>query len=450
MTLLDTFTTTDHISSRAEIAGERDHETSRQLAGMGPICLFLCRLTVLLSPLMLLGTWLDAPWSVPRVLFLVPALGALLLAPREAVLRIQVSLSATVLLVWMALSYLWTIDEGETLLGIRQEIVPLLSLILVAGLLPVDETIRWWVRGMKVMLLLSVVAVVYEWSDAVAIVDGETQHGWTGWYYSKNEFGRGAVIALLTFMVLDKTSTSRWAAIALSAVFIVGSSSATALAAALVVVALVFWAQRYRQVGEDWSGTFLSVSIFLGVCGIIATYLAVEFVVTSLGRDITFTNRTAIWTASLDYLEREPWLGYGFGGLWDPDNQPTQQIWDQIGFAAANAHSGPLGVAVDVGLPGLALWFVLWLSTFTASLRLLRSHVFAVWAFAFLLIQLLVGVVEPVFLNDWLAPLLLSRILLSKISLDERRRKNDRDTMVDQITSSLDLDASWDRATLRH
>ncbi len=327
--------------------------------------------------------------------------------------------------------------------------MPLISLILVAGLLPVEETIRWWVRGSKLMLALTAVAVLSEWGEVSLDPDGEVQAGWTGWYFSKNEFGRGAVIALLTFVVLDKTRTSRWVATAAAVLFVVGSSSATALAAALVILALVFWAQRYRQVGDEWSGMFLFLSVFLGLCGVVATYLAVEVVVNALGRDLTFTNRTSIWAPSLDYVEREPWFGYGFGGLWDPDNRPTQELWDQIGFAAANAHSGPLGVALDVGLPGLAVWFVLWLSTFTAALRLLRTHVFAVWAFAFLLIQLLVGVVEPVFLSDWLAPLLLARILLSKIALSEHRRRNDRDSLVDEITSNLDLDRSFERATLR-
>lgn len=408
---------------------------------MGPMCLALCRLVLVLSPMMLLGTLLDTPFPLPpRLLFVLPAIGAVLLAPKEAVLRIQVSLPFALLVMWLGMSALWTIDFAETFLTLHAELAPLFALVLVAGLLPVDETVRWWVRGTKLQLFVMIFATAQGLTEPPPVVDGRVLAGWDGWYFSKNEYGRATTLAFLTIFVLDR-SPSKWLWLVLASVFIGGSSSATALAAALVAIGLVFWANRYRSVGDTWGGTYLFASIVSGLGGIVGVYFFVELIVQALGRDITFSNRTAIWTASLDFIEREPWLGYGYGAIWHPENAQTQEIWSDIGFAAANAHSGPLGVALDVGLPGLTIWFLLWLSTFGAALRLLQTSLVAVWAFAFLLIQLMVGFVEPVFLYDWLTPLILARILLAKLALDERRRRSDRDVLVDRVLETIDLDA---------
>lgn len=395
-------------------------------------------------PTVLVGGALASGFRVPATLFILPPLGAMLLAPRAAVLRIQVSVSAFVLVVWLCMSYLWTIEQFETLFALREEIPPLIGLVIVIGLLPVDETIRWFVRGMKLLVLVSVIALIVDADSRTSVVDSEIVAGWASWFESKNQMGRGAALALLTFLTLDKTPVSRWVAIAATSVLIVGSSSAAALAASIILVGLILWVQQYRAVGQDWSANFVLASIVGGICAIVGVYLSAELVVSALGRDLSFTGRTDIWGASLDWFAREPWLGYGYKALFNPASDESRLIWREIGFEAANAHNGPLDLALGIGIPGLAAFYVLYVSTVVASLRLLRTHVIATWVFVFLVLQLLIGVVEPVYLGDWLPPLVFARTMLLKVHQEEHLRQAERATWLDSLGQSIDLDAGWD------
>ena len=342
------------------------------------------------------------------------------------------------------MSYLWTIESFETLFALREEIPPLIGLIIVVGILPVEETIRWFVRGMKLLVLISVIALIVDVDSRTSVIDGQIVAGWGSWFQSKNQLGRAAVLALLTFLVLDRTRVSRWVAIAAGSVLIVGLSSAAALAASLMVVGLLVWLQRYRAFGHDWSANFVLASIVGGICAVVGVYLSAEFVVTALGRDLTFTGRTSIWSASLDWFEREPWVGHGYKALFNPASDESRLIWSEIGFEAANAHNGPLDLVLGIGVPRLAAFYVLYVSTVVASLRSLRMHDLATWAFVFLALQLLIGVVEPVYLGDWLPPPVFARTMLSKVRQEERLREAERLVWLESLGQSIDLNAGWD------
>jgi exopolysaccharide production protein ExoQ len=416
--------------------------TQAQLDDMGPLSIFGCRVFLLIAPLALLGALVEVR-PVPRVLYVLPALGAAVIAPRKVLLRIQVSLSLFLLMGWASLSYLWTIDETNTLHQLREEFAPIIGVVLVAGMLPIDETIKWFVRGMKIVLAVSAVVLLVEPATRVSVSDSGVEQAWAAWFGSKNQFGRSAVLGLLTLLVWDKTVWSRRLWLVVSLIFVVGSSSAAALASAIAIVGLVFWVRRYQAVGQRWSGSFALASLAAGLAALVAMFISAAWVVSALGRDLTFTGRTRIWTATLEAIEREPLLGYGFGGgLFDGLSQESRAVWRDIGFNAANAHSGPLQVATNIGLIGLVLFFFLYLSTMTAALRHLRTSTVATWVFVFLVVQLLVGVVEPVFMNDWLGPLVLGWVLLAKTGVEERRKRDSRQLEADMADLNIELDLS--------
>lgn len=423
---------------------ELDDEARIQLQDLGWVSLLLCRITLLLTPMALFGAIQDTPTRIPLTLFLGPALGALVMAPRSAILRIQVSVAAFVFLTWIGLSYLWSVAPNETLFTVREQFSPLVGVIIVIGLLPVNETIRWFVRGMKLMVAITVIPLVIDADTRTGIQDGEEIAGWAAWFQSKNQFGRSAVLAFMTFVALDHTKVSRWFAIGVTVVFVIFSSSAAALASSIIFLGLYWWTQRYRSIGAQWSATFAVTSIFAGICTIIATYVAAEFLVNALGRDLTFTGRTRIWEASFDWLEREPLLGYGYKAIFNPIAPEARQIWSDIGFQAANAHNGPLDLALSAGIPALFLFMVLYVSTFAAALRHLRDHPIAAWVFSFLILQQIVGIAEPVFTDDWLGPLVIGRTILLKVGHDKKQRELARDKWADDLAESVDLDAAWE------
>jgi exopolysaccharide production protein ExoQ len=63
----------------------------------------------------------------------------------------------------------------------------------------------------------------------------------------------------------------------------------------------------------------------------------------------------------LDALEKQPILGYGVQGFWQPwrgEENPAGHIIAARGFIPPNGHNGFLDLALEVGYTGLALFLL--------------------------------------------------------------------------------------------
>jgi len=383
--------------------------------------LFGARLYLLIAPSIMLGALLGT--SIPaNVVFLMPALGVLLVAPRQRFMRLPVPAAIIVLLGWMMLSYLWSIDKTETLFSLREDLAPILGLIIVIGLLPVDESVKWFVRGIKAMLVVSLIVLILYPETRTSFLQGTESDAWSAWFRSKNQLGRSALVAYMVLLLLDKTRVSRLIGIAAALILVVGSSSATAVAGVLFVTGAWVWGRQFRRVGQHSSITYLLTSIAGGITAIMAAFVSAAWLVSLLGRDLSFSGRSELWAPSMEFVAEKPWLGYGYRSLFASETPESLELWREIGFRAAHSHNGPIEVALGLGVIGLVLFFVVYLSTFASALRYLRTHEVALFAITFLLLQLVVAVVEPVFDRDWFTVVVLIRMLLFRIQSDERHK----------------------------
>ena len=87
-------------------------------------------------------------------------------------------------------------------------------------------------------------------------------------------------------------------------------------------------------------GLFLLLEFSLGVT---------EFVVTALGRDMTFTDRVPLWKNLLDWGFEKPFLGYGYETFWT-----GERLILIPGFQ--EAHNGYLELFLDGGMLALLLF----------------------------------------------------------------------------------------------
>jgi len=94
----------------------------------------------------------------------------------------------------------------------------------------------------------------------------------------------------------------------------------------------------------------------------------VEIAVTSLGRDMTFTDRTYIWNDLLD-MHTNPLLGVGYDRFWLGDRLDTFVAKHQV----YEAHNGYLEVYLELGFVGLTLMGALVISVFFKAKRSLTS-----------------------------------------------------------------------------
>jgi len=156
-----------------------------------------------------------------------------------------------------------------------------------------------------------------------------------------------------------------------------------------------------------------------------AAFVSAAWLVSLLGRDLSFSGRSGLWSPSMEFVVEKPWLGYGYRSLFASESPESLELWREIGFRAAHSHNGPIEVALGLGVIGLALFFVVYLSTLASALRYLKSHDVALFAVTFLLLQLVVAIVEPVFDRDWFTVVVVIRMLLFRIQSDERHKLSD-------------------------
>jgi exopolysaccharide production protein ExoQ len=206
-----------------------------------------------------------------------------------------------------------------------------------------------------------------------ATVTGEYYtHAWRGAFTDKNELGMacGEAIMLAVYAWRGRYGP-RWlsgATLAAYLVLLYGSESKTpivfmmaALYAALIVLAL----RRCSAAGLITGYALLVTGI------VVSAVLAMTWqdVLLALGRDPTFTNRTRIWQLVLEYIDRRPWFGYGFGAFWREQNEDAQVLWVALGFKTPHAHNSWLEMALGIGVVGTGIAVLGWLAAFYRTLR---------------------------------------------------------------------------------
>jgi exopolysaccharide production protein ExoQ len=114
------------------------------------------------------------------------------------------------------------------------------------------------------------------------------------------------------------------------------------------------------------------------VASVVAAGIGLYFIAHDLGtvaaffdRDATLTGRTTIWGASLVLGMDHPWIGHGFNAFWLGDEGPSGEIRKLAGWDVPSAHNGYLETWLDLGICGLAVFFLGFALHFRKSIRYL-------------------------------------------------------------------------------
>jgi exopolysaccharide production protein ExoQ len=91
----------------------------------------------------------------------------------------------------------------------------------------------------------------------------------------------------------------------------------------------------------------------------------------ALGRDATLTNRVPIWHLALGYIERRPWLGFGYEGFWRIDGVEANQIWATMYWRVPHAHNAWIEIGLSLGLIGIGAMAVMWLTALYRAIRII-------------------------------------------------------------------------------
>lgn len=352
---------------------------------------------------------------------LMPVLGAMLLAPRTVVMQFPVSFSIIGIYSISIASIAWTIDDAATIANLKGLIPAMLAVTLAGGLLSLKDFSDGFVWAIQIVLVMTVVALILFPETRLHVgggAEGNDYAGWHGFFNHKNNMTPFLAMSLPAILTFHRPGVVKWGTLGLIGVLLIGSTSATGISAAFFTIVVWLWIRIYQNQEDARNSTLLALVSLLGSLAVVAAALSSIATITSAyGKDTTFSGRTEIWEASIDALGRAPWLGYGFGALFwrEGVSNETSAIWRQVGFEASHAHNGPLDLALQVGLVGLAIFGVLWISTLRRGWQAISSQPdLGIFVVSVMLGNLMMAMSEDVFYGGWVGLLAVMKMLLMR------------------------------------
>jgi exopolysaccharide production protein ExoQ len=188
---------------------------------------------------------------------------------------------------------------------------------------------------------------------------GGHETAWKGIFSAKNYLGNLALFFLTVAVSYRPRNpflgSVRLAQIVFCLAAIAFSRAATAYtltavyAAYFVIIRTLRWFRK-----KD----YLVAGIALLVVAATATAMIAlwpDLLINVLGKDLTLTGRTGIWSAVLDSIAKRPLLGYGYQAFWLGLEGESYRIILAVSWVLAQAQNGFLDVTLEMGTVGLAI-----------------------------------------------------------------------------------------------
>jgi exopolysaccharide production protein ExoQ len=197
--------------------------------------------------------------------------------------------------------------------------------------------------------------------------EGRYAYVWKGIFMDRTSAAKCLVFLLSPAIVFGyrRLNLLRMVYILMVISLIVMAHSATAVVVLSVYIA--FMAMLYVSHRLEWRTT-LVLAGFLCVAVVLLALLVIPFasdIAALLGRDLTLTGRTEIWSAVLQSIGKRPLLGYGYYAYWLGLTGESANAILRTHWVFGYAHNGMLEILLQLGFVGLAVF----LMTLTAAMK---------------------------------------------------------------------------------
>ena len=199
---------------------------------------------------------------------------------------------------------------------------------------------------------------------------------WRGIYNHKNVLGKVMAPSSIVFLLLALKAEKRrwlfWGGLGLSVWLIIASKSSSPLINVFILIVELFFFRILRWQYGLMIPTLMGIStISTIIYSLVATNA--EAIAALFGKDLTLTGRTNFWPFILDKIWKSPWLGYGFGAFWRGLDGQSADIWYASGWKPPNSHNGYLDLLLELGLIGLSIYMIEFVTSFQKGLAYIRS-----------------------------------------------------------------------------
>jgi O-antigen ligase len=257
-----------------------------------------------------------------------------------------------------------------------------------------------WAFGISIVLSFMFAVGV----PKLGIMGGLHAGKWRGIYAHKNVLGKMMVMSALIFLLLAISAKRNrrilWGGFSLSAMLIVLSASSTSLVNLIALIAAFFALRTLRLRYEQMIPALLAIAIVAGSLQLLYTANA-DALLGLFGKDATLSGRTDMWPYVLEKIWERPWLGYGYSGFWRGLDGESAYIWYATRWTPPNAHNGLLDLWLDLGLLGVSIYLLGFLTSFIraiARVRLSRTTE-EFWPVIYMLYMVLANLTESTMLE---------------------------------------------------
>lgn len=285
--------------------------------------------------------------TIPAVIFLGAVLAYCALFPRRVFTAITWNFVPWAIVVFGALSVLWSMEPMVSARAAPQIGITVLAAIMFAQGLPA----RTFIAMLMYAQISSIVASFFI----------------PGIFGAKNSLGLQLALVMLSsvWVLLDRLQPKYARAIALSALLsapylLLSARSEGALLTGFMAVAgsLAIFLSRGLQAESRmvifWLGiiaAFIALGIaFLSIDQLFDTFLQ------SIGKDASLTGRTVLWSRAMGIISEYPWGGVGLQAFWVEGNPEAIRFWEMFyihGHGGFHFHDLWLEIGVELGLIGV-------------------------------------------------------------------------------------------------
>lgn len=245
----------------------------------------------------------------------------------------------------------------------------------------ISTMLRW---GLAATALLS--TFYSKFKPAIGI--NKVKNSWQGIINHPNPLAAlMALSAILWGLEAVENPKNRWLSIGmvLYSLFVLQMTKSGGGKIQFLIGATIILSIRFlKQLPFQWSLFFVVVFLILSISGfIIITNNLEAIVVDALGKDLTLTGRTPIWTYLFaEKIPKRPWFGYGFHGFWQPwrgaDNPAANHISGELRMPSGSgywtpphSHNGFVEIILDFGLIGFAIFALSFITALVQAIQYL-------------------------------------------------------------------------------
>jgi exopolysaccharide production protein ExoQ len=199
---------------------------------------------------------------------------------------------------------------------------------------------------------------------------------WRGIFTHKNSMGRFVTLGTLIFLITTPSQKNQrytgWFLTAAGVCLILLSTSKSSL---IILGTLILLIPLFRALRWNYGKSIpFGIMILFSLGSIITLFLDnAEIILGAMGKDMTLTGRTDLWSESLISVGEKPWLGYGLGGFWRGLKGESEVILQVMQWEVPHSHNGFIDILLDLGIVGLGLFVICFTTVYLRALFHMRQ-----------------------------------------------------------------------------